>query len=186
MARISLDPQQSFSYRIGSWFLRRQFGEVLDPFRAQGHNVRVAKAFGKLEQQVAKWDKLDPRLRDLADMTAAVTVGCPWCTDLGYWLLHTRGIPHEKVEAVPRWRESDLFDPLERLVMEYAEAMCETPPAVDDDLVKSLRAHLDEAELVELTAIVAVENYRSRFNSALGLMPQGFKERCEVPVSLAA
>src|SRR5215218_8540734 len=82
MARISLDPQQSFSYRIGSWFLRRQFGEVLDPFRAQGHNVRVAKAFGKLEQQVAKWDKLDPRLRDLADMTAAVTVGCPWCMDL--------------------------------------------------------------------------------------------------------
>jgi hypothetical protein len=57
MARISLDPPRTLSYRIGGWFLRRQFGEVLDPYRAQGHNMPVARAFGKLEQSAAKWDK---------------------------------------------------------------------------------------------------------------------------------
>jgi hypothetical protein len=36
---------------------------------------------------------------------------------------------------------------------------------------------------VELTAIVAVENLRSRMNSALGLTAQGFKDRCEIPAS---
>jgi hypothetical protein len=29
--------------------------------------------------------------------------------------------------------------------------------------------------------MVAVENTRSRFNSALGLTSQGFKDRCEIP-----
>jgi hypothetical protein len=40
---------------------------------------------------------------------------------------------------------------------------------------------LSDAQLVELTAIVAVENLRSRINSALGLTAQGFKDRCEMP-----
>jgi alkylhydroperoxidase family enzyme len=50
-------------------------------------------------------------------------------------------------------------------------------------MVARLRTRLSEAELVELTAIVAVENLRSRINSALGLTAQGFKDRCEVPVA---
>lgn len=187
MARISLEPQQTISYRIGAWFLRRQFGEVLDPYRAQGHNMPVAQAFGKLEQNAAKWNTLDLKIRDLADMAAAVKIGCPWCMDFGYWILHTHGIPREKIEAVPSWRDSsELFSPLECLVMEYAEAMCETPPAVDDELVSRLREHLDEAELVELTAVICLENVRSRFNSAVGMPRQGFKERCDVPLADAS
>jgi hypothetical protein len=63
--------------------------------------------------------------------------------------------------------------------MLYAEAMTMTPPLVTDDLVARLRQHLDEAQLVELTAIIAVENMRSRMNSALGLTAQGFTDRCE-------
>ena len=180
MERISLDPPQTFSYQIGAWFIRRRFGEVLAPFRAQSHNMSVAKAFGKLEQSAAKWNTLGRRIRDLAEMAAAVKIGCPWCMDFGYWVLHTDGIPQQKIEAVPRWRDSDAFSPLERLVMEYAEAMCNTPPTVDDDLVKKLRRHLNSSQLVELTAIVSLENLRSRFNSALGLRQQGFKDRCEM------
>ena len=112
---------------------------------------------------------------------AAVKIGCPWCMDFGYWALHTHGIPREKIEAVPRWRDSELFDPLERLVMEYTEAMTKTPPTVDDELVKRLLDHLDEAQMVELTMIICLENVRSRFNSAVGLTSQGFKDRCEIP-----
>jgi alkylhydroperoxidase family enzyme len=181
MARISLDPPQTLGYRIGGWFLRRRFGEVLDPFRAQAHNMPVAQTLGRLEQGAAKWRKLDVKIRDLADLAATVKIGCPWCMDFGYWILHGHGISTAKLEAVPHWRESTLFNPLERLVMEYAEAMTETPPTVDDELVKRLRAHLDEAQFVELTAIIALENLRSRLNSALGLTRQGFKDRCEVP-----
>jgi alkylhydroperoxidase family enzyme len=171
MARISLDPPQTFSYRIDGG----SFG---------GSSVNCSiQAFGTLEQRAAKWKKLDVKMRDLADMAAAVKIGCPWCMDFGYWILHTHGIPREKIDAVPRWRNSKLFGPLGRLVMEYAEAMTETPPTVDDELVKRLRDYFDEAQLVELTAIICLENVRSRFNSAVGLTRQGFKERCEIPQS---
>lgn len=180
MARISLDPPQTLSYRIAQFFIRRNFGDMLDPFRAMAHNMPVAQAVGKLEQSVAGWKTLDVQIRDLADLAAAVKVGCPWCMDFGYWVMHGHGIPREKIEAVPRWRESKLFNPLERLVMEYAEAMTETPPTVTDALVDKLRAHLNEAQFVELTIIVCLENQRSRFNAAVGLTRQGFKDRCEL------
>jgi AhpD family alkylhydroperoxidase len=180
MARISLDPPPSLSYRVGSWFLRRRFGEVLEPYQAMGHQPQVAKAVGHLEQQVPKWDRVDESLKDLADLAAAVTIGCRWCTDFGYWVLHTKGVPRDKIEAAPQWRDSDLFSPLERLVLEYAEAMTATPPTVDDDLVARLREHLDEGQLVELTVQVCVENMRSRFNAAMGLTGQGFQERCDL------
>jgi AhpD family alkylhydroperoxidase len=181
MARVSLDPPRTMSYRIGGWFLRRRFGEVLEPFRAMGHHKQVARAIGQLEQRVPRWRQLDVTIKDLAGLAAAVKIGCPWCMDFGYWVLHTHGISREKIEAVPHWRDSELFDPLERLVMQYAEAMTEMPPTVDDALVKRLLAHLDAAQLVELTMVVCLENVRSRFNSAVGLTGQGFKDRCEIP-----
>ena len=84
--------------------------------------------------------------------------------------------PGRKLRDVPHWRDSDAFTEVERLVLEYAEAMSATPPAVTDDLVADLRQHLDDDQLVELT-MIAVENQRSRFNSALGLTSQGFTDR---------
>ena len=65
--------------------------------------------------------------------------------------------------------------------MEYAEAMTETPPTLDDGLVKRLLEHLNEGQLVELTMMIGLENLRSRFNAAVGLSGQGFKARCDVP-----
>ena len=88
-----------------------------------------------------------------------------------------------KLRDVPRWRDSDVYTDLERQVMAYAEAMTATPPSVTDEMVAGLRRELDDAELVELTMMVAVENVRSRFNSALGLTSQGFKDRCEIPAA---
>jgi len=97
--------------------MRRRFGAMLDPVRAVGHNIPVMQAFGALEQRAAKWNKLDATLRDLADMAAGAKIGCPWCLDFGYWMMRTHGIPNEKIEAVPRWRNSELFSLLERLAM---------------------------------------------------------------------
>jgi alkylhydroperoxidase family enzyme len=57
---------------------------------------------------------------------------------------------------------------------------------VTNEMVADLRRHLGDAALVELTMMIAVENQRSRFNSALGLTSQGFTERCEIPALRAA
>ena len=67
-------------------------------------------------------------------MAVASLVGCSWCLDFGYFQAHNEGLDETKAREVPRWRESDVFTPLERDVMEYAEAMTQTPPTVTDEL----------------------------------------------------
>jgi alkylhydroperoxidase family enzyme len=184
MARISLDPPRTLSYRLGVRFSRRRYGTVLDPLAAVGHNTQVGLAYGIFELQVERWRKLDQGLKDLAVMAAAATIGCSWCMDFGYWESTMKhDVPAEKIRAVPHWQDSGVFTELERLVLEYAEAMTDTPPSVTDEMVERLRGHLSETQLVELTAIVAVENLRSRINAALGLTAQGFKDRCEIPAA---
>jgi AhpD family alkylhydroperoxidase len=145
-----------------------------------GHNPRVLLTDARFETSVARWKKLDPTLKALAEMASAATIGCSWCMDFGYWVAHEAGVDPAKLRDVPRWRDSDVYTDLERDVLAYAEAMSMTPLGVTDEMVAGLRRQLDDAALVELTMMVAVENNRSRFNSALGLTSQGFKDRCEL------
>jgi len=184
MARISLNPPQTLGYRLGARFSRRRYGVMLDPGAAIGHNMQVGRSYAIFEMQVDRWRQLDRELKDLAVMAAAAAIGCAWCMDFGYWeATVNHAVPAEKVRDTADWRGSKVFSELELLVMEYAEAMTATPPRVTDAMVEALRQHLNEAQLVELTAIVAVENLRSRINSALGLTAQGFKDRRELPAA---
>ena len=182
MARISLDPPKTLSYRIGARFARRRYGVMVDPGAAIAHNMKVGRSYALFELGVERWRALGHGLKDLAVMAAAAKIGCAWCMDFGYWESTVKHeVPAEKIRAVPGWRDSEAFNGLERLVLEYAEAMTDTPPTVTDEMVERLRAQLSDAQLVELTAIVAVENLRSRINAALGLTAQGFKDRCAMP-----
>jgi len=186
MARIPLDPPRTPFYRLVEWYSRRRFGVVPDPAAAMGHNPKVLRSNLRHEMSLTRWKSLDPTLKNLAEMASAVSIGCSWCVDFGYWIATSKGTDPVKLRDVPRWRDSDVHTDLERKVMAYAEAVTATPPAVTDEMVADLRRDLDDAQLVELTMMVAVENTRSRFNSALGLHSQGFKDRCEIPAGIAA
>jgi AhpD family alkylhydroperoxidase len=185
MARISLDPPRTPFYRLAEWYTRRTFGTAAEPLQAMGHNPRVLRTDMRHEMSLSRWKALDPTLKNLAEMASAVSIGCSWCVDFGYWIATGQGTDPVKLREVPRWRESDVYTDLERKVLAYAEAMTATPPAVTDEMVADLRRELDDAALVELTMMIAVENTRSRFNSALGLHSQGFSDRCEVPLTPA-
>lgn len=181
MARIPLDTTtRSLPARLATWYSRHRLGRVADPLAAWAHHSGVMLTLIRLEMRVARWRRLDPTLQALAVMPAAARIGCSWCMDFGYWEFHHRGVDPRKLEEVPRWRKSTAYTDVERLVLEYAEAMTETPPAVTDEVVARLRQHLDDGQLVELTSLVAVENLRSRMNAALGLTSQGFKAECEL------
>ena len=80
--------------------------------------------------------------------------------------------------AVANWRDSSLFGEAERVALDYAERMTITGQKVDDALFAQLKQHYTEAQIVELTAAVALENFRSKFNPALGIEAQGF---CLIP-----
>src|ERR687886_133063 len=89
------------------------------------------------------------------------------------------GASDEKIAALAEFRTCDLFSPAERVALELAEAMTATPPRVTDELFARLQEHYDEAQLVELAAIVAQENFRSRFNTTFRIESQG--QYCPLP-----
>ncbi|WP_351236625.1 carboxymuconolactone decarboxylase family protein [Streptomyces sp. NPDC002133] len=119
-------------------------------------------------------------------MATAASIGCSWCMDFGYRASRPEGIDARKLQDVPVWRESDAYTSLERDFLEYAEAMTANPPEVTDELAQRLLRALGEAAYLELTAMVAVEDLRSRINAALGLTSLGFEDHREVPQSPSA
>ncbi|CAI9400490.1 carboxymuconolactone decarboxylase family protein [Nocardioides sp. T2.26MG-1] len=170
--------------KVMSAYARRTYGQIPDNAYVLWHHRDVLKAVLRLEQRVAKWRALDPTLKSYAQLASAGVIGCSWCLDFGYFLAHNEGLDLAKVREVPRWRESDVFSPLEREVLEYAEAMSTTPLTVTDEMVARLIDQLGTEAVVELTQMVALENMRSRFNSAAGLQSQGYSDVCELPLAV--
>ena len=84
------------------------------------------------------------------------------------------GASEDKIRQLPAWRDSALFSPLERDALDYAEKITITGEKVGDELWARLRRHFSEGQMVELTAAVALENFRSKFNVPLGVEAQGF------------
>lgn len=84
----------------------------------------------------------------------------------------------DKVAELAAWRESRAFSELERVALEYAERITRTDRKVDDALFERVKRHFTEPQIVELTAAIALENFRSKFNPALGIEAQGF---CVLP-----
>ncbi len=84
------------------------------------------------------------------------------------------GASQAKIAQVPTAAASDLFAESEKAALEYAAAMTVTGQKVTDALFARVRRHFSETQVVELTAAVALENFRSKFNTALGIEAQGF------------
>lgn len=158
-----------------------QFGVVPEPVEVTWHNPRVAQASLELGGKVGEWDAADESLKSFAHMAVAARVGCSFCLDIAYFQAHNQQLDTAKASQVPRWRDSDLFTPLERDVLEYAEAMTTTPPTVTDELSARLLDRLGPAALVELTVVIAFANLSTRSNVALGVESQGFSAACAIP-----
>lgn len=184
MAHVTLVQQPKGLLQRYAWrYSRKTFGKVVEPVQAAAHHGGVLMSSGALEMVVAqRWKTLDPHLRWLALQATSMAIGCSWCVDFGYYEGVQAGVPIAKVREVGRWRDSDVYDERERLVLEYADAVNSTPSVVTDDLAARLQRTFSEKERVELAGWVALENMRSRFNAGLGLRSEGFSDKCEVPL----
>lgn len=159
---------------------RRMFGDVPEPVHVVWHNRKVLNFSFTIGRKMQKLDTCDENLKSFAHMAVASLVGCTFCLDLGYFEAHNKGLDLTKAREVPRWRESDVFTPLERDVMEYAEAMTQTPPTVTDELSDRLLDALGPAAMVELTAFIALANFMTRTNTAFGIESQEFAAACDL------
>ncbi|HET6868053.1 MAG TPA: carboxymuconolactone decarboxylase family protein [Solirubrobacteraceae bacterium] len=184
--RITPAPITGMYGALAKRFSKKLLGRVPEPLGVYWHNRPVLKATMGIGAKAQKWNQCDLSLKSFAHMAVAAKIGCSWCLDFGYFQAFNEHLDLDKAREVPRWRESALFTPLERDVLEYAEAMTDTPPTVDDVIVSTLVAELGEAAVVELTAFIALANMNSRGNVALGIESEGYADSCELrPIAQA-
>ena len=122
--------------------MRKMMGGVPQGAEVVWNHRSFFKDSMKLGRKIETWDELDKNLATFAVMATAADIGCSFCLDLNYFMAHNKGLDEDKAREVPRWRQSDVFTPLERQVMEYAVAMCRTPVEVTDEMSDVLLAQL--------------------------------------------
>jgi 4-carboxymuconolactone decarboxylase len=166
----------------------RETDSMIEPLEAFAHTPALLLGYGALELANQRSHEVPLRLKELVVLKAATLMGCEYCMDIGSAIARRSGLSDEQLLALHRYRESGLFDELEMLALDYAVAMSRTPVRVPDELFEELRGRLGEKGLVELTQVIALENYRSRFNMALEIGSAGFSEGmvCAIPDAAAA
>jgi AhpD family alkylhydroperoxidase len=173
------------------WMTRRHMREIaenqtnraIEPAEVYGHLPGVLIGYGIFVSAAEKQSHVDRRLKGLVVVKAATLTHCEYCIDIASSAARRSGLSDEQLLALPRYRESDRFSDLEKLVLDYAVGVSRTPVEISDELFAALREHFDERQLVELTNAIAIENLHARFNAALGIGAAGFTEGmvCAVP-----
>src|SRR2546423_7720273 len=132
-------------------YSKRSWGKVPEPQQIAAHHPKLLAGWSAMELATERSHKVPERYKMLAEMKAAVLAGCEWCVDIGTFLLDRGGVPAEQVRDIVNHRDSDAFDDVEKLVLDYADGMTRTPVDVSDEPFAGLRETFDPPQLVELT-----------------------------------
>ncbi|MEY9211918.1 carboxymuconolactone decarboxylase family protein [Thermobifida halotolerans] len=150
---------------------RRMFGEVPEPLEVMRHHRPVLRTSLGLGLKATRWNRCDKDLKSYAHMAVASLTGCAFCLDLGCFRAHNGGLDESKAREVPRWREPDVFTPLERDVMEYAEAMSRTPPTVTGELSARLLERLGASRAPHVVSVSVIGHPRRQTGGTDGRRP---------------
>lgn len=197
MARLpGVTPEKAgIGVKLAFFFTRRGFREMtgreperIEPLEMYAHVPFLMSGYGKIEQATAKIKDLDIRHRHLAELEAATMTHCEFCIDMGSQVARRHGLSDEELLALPDYRDSRLFDAVDKLVLDYSVAMSNTPVEVPDEMFGRLREHFSDKQIIELTHVIALENHRGRFNLALGVGSADFSDGmvCAVPATHAS
>ena len=161
---------------------RRRLGVVPDAWRVTARVPRVglARAAGDAAHQRTRL--VPTRIGVLACLRAGMLVECAFCVDILSAVAVQQGVRDEQITQLGRWREASVYDADERLALELAEAMTDTPAHVPDELAASLLDRFGAEGLIELAATIGHENARARANRAIGVGPQGFAAAAACPL----
>ncbi len=181
-----IDPPEKmpFFLRLGIWISRKVTGRDLLPARILAWYPKAALGSGALEALVAHHDgKLDERMLKLVRIRASYAAACSFCIDMNSFQYAETGIRQDELLALQGRRdlaEVASFSHRERLAIQYAGLISQTPLQFPRAFIQELKRHFDPREMVILASTAAQVNYWARLIQALGIPPAGFTNQCDV------
>jgi alkylhydroperoxidase family enzyme len=143
-------------------------GKLLHLYQALLNSPPVAEGWLKLFTAIRQKTELGGRFRELAILRVALLNGADYEYRAHLPFALQEGVSQEQIDSIPGWQLSESFDPRERAVLAYTDAMTRGV-RVPDAIFEGVRRHFDERETVELTATIAGYNLVSRFLVAMQL-----------------
>lgn len=107
------------------------------------------------------------RYIELAIVAVSKLNACDYCVAHHKPLLAVEGVSPEGAERILDYRDHRELDEVDKLVVEYAIAVTNSPQRIRDNVFERLRNHFSEAQVVELTLRIALCGFFNRFNDAL-------------------
>jgi alkylhydroperoxidase family enzyme len=99
---------------------------------------------------------LPPALRELGQTRVGWAIGSQFVFSQHCKSCRAAGLAEEKISAIPSWPVSDLFTPVERAVLAYADGLALAGGRIPDGVFAELKAHLSDEQILELTYITAL------------------------------
>jgi len=177
-----IEPPQKISIflRVGILISEKITGRVMLPARILAWYPKAAIGSGVLEALVAHQDgRLDERMLKLVRMAASFAAACPFCIDMNSHEHETLRINADEVLALRGQLDLEsvpTFSARERLAIQYARLVSQTPLKFHPDFIEQIKSNFDEREMVILASTAAQVNYWARLIQALGIPPAGFSE----------
>ncbi len=166
--------------KFGIWISEKITGKQMLPARILAWYPKAALGSGALEALVAHRDgQLDERILKLVRMAASFAAACPFCIDMNSYNYRAAGITEDELLALRGKLDLEVvpsFSPREKLAIEYARLVSQTPLKFYPPFIEQVKANFDERELVILASTAAQVNYWARLIQALGIPPAGFSE----------
>jgi AhpD family alkylhydroperoxidase len=159
--------------RVAYWMMQRQLGKVITPARVIFNRMpRLYLLEWILLRLQQSGLELDPPTRYLVQNWVAMLNKCRFCIDIGRAGAVLERVGLDKLNALPDWRTSPLFDERERAALAYVEEATRHKQ-VSDESFAALRKHFGERQIVELTVLNAIENFYNLMNIPLGIEEDG-------------
>ena len=167
------NPQQHETLRTIQEVIKTRFGQPFQVLNILAHSDSVLQSYIAFEMQFESVLANDEQLKELIYFKVAMILDCPFCLDIGQWLALKSGLPKSKLAAINQ-PDNSIFSERERMALMLATKLCLNDCDISDADRQILLSQFSEQEVVELMAIIAWENFRSRLNKGLGILSQHF------------
>ncbi len=169
MARVTDVGPDQVPADVRDIYLRSASG--YGPFRNQvgvfAHVPSAVKHVMGMLLELREQENVGRRYIELAIVVVSKLNECHYCVAHHKPMLMVEGLSAVGVDRVLSYADHPELDEVDKLVVEYAIAVTQTPQRIRDAMFERLRRHFTEAQIVELTLRIALCGFFNRFNDAL-------------------
>ncbi|WP_421709457.1 carboxymuconolactone decarboxylase family protein [Algihabitans sp.] len=169
MARVSPVPSSALPPRTAEIF--EAYASSYGPFRNQvevmAHVPAAVEHIPALLMDLKRQKSVPWRYIELAIVVVSKLNECEYCVAHHAPVLEVEGISQAGIARILDYDDHPELDEADRVVIEYATQVTQTPQRIRDRMFERLRVHFTEAQIVELTLRIALCGFFNRFNDAL-------------------